>query len=156
MDRTTPATPAPVEPTKRDAFVAAVAQRIAASDFYVGTAGFIAQALLADTLEAATDTEDLWNAENHLGERLTFLGATFADSDLPGTLPFYAVIDVRDATTGDVAKMACGGDRVVATLFRACEMGWFPFDAYIVAIPLEKGKQAFNLQLAPKQVENTA
>lgn len=142
--------------SRQEMFVQAIGDRIVQTGKYAGASGFLGQALSAESLAEATATEDLLAADQHLGERFTFQGCVFADSELDGQLPFFAIIDVVQHDTGAVTKMACGGTRVVATLLRATEMGWFPFDASIESVPLGNGKSALNLVLAPAKVTNTA
>jgi hypothetical protein len=129
-----------------------VVQQIKESKWYVGDGGFVAQAMGAQTLEEATATGDLIPGREREGDVFRFSSATFADSDLDGQLPFYAVCDVIDPTTGQLAKWACGGARVVATLFRACQMDWFPFDASVISVDMGMGKRALNMVLAPTKV----
>jgi hypothetical protein len=129
---------------------------IKASKWYIGDGGFIAQAMQADTLEEATKTGAMISGRDRAGERFRFLNATFADSDLEGIIPLFAVCDVIDPVTGSVEKLSCGGGRVVATLFRACEKEWFPFEAVFQQVDMGDGKKALNLVLAPEQVRSTA
>jgi hypothetical protein len=145
------ATPVP-EPTMT--YVEWLAGEIRTSAYYVGDGGFIAQAMLADTLEEATSTEPMLSADQNTGKPFRFLTATFADSDLDGRLPFFAVCDVIDTTTGERGKLSCGGGRVVATLFRACQRDWFPFEATIEPVSLGAGKNALNIVPAPIKVAN--
>lgn len=133
-----------------------VAGEIKGSKWYVGDGGFVAQALTAETLEEATATGELTSGRDTAGTRYRFLSATFADSDLDGSLPFYAVCDAVDVETGEVVKWACGGSRVVATLFQASRKDWFPFEAEIAAVNMGDGKNALNLVLSPAKVKSAA
>lgn len=144
--------PTPVPPSS---YIQAAIAKIRGSIFYVGDGGFIAQAMGAQSLEEATDTPETISGQAHTGERLRFLNARFADSELDGTMPFFAICDVIDDGTGEKRVLTVGGGRVVATLFRAAEMGWFPFDAYLEPIALGGSKEALNLVLAPTRVANT-
>lgn len=132
-----------------------VTKEIQRSKWYVGDGGFIAQAMQAETLEEATKNGDMISGRDSAGIRYRWLGATFADSDLPGTLPLFAVCDVVDVDTGAIMKMSVGGARVTATLFRACEKEWFPFEASIESVDMGSGQAALNLVLAPTQATNT-
>lgn len=132
-----------------------VAGQIKRSKWYVGTGAFIAQAMQAETLEEATETGEILSGRDTAGTRYRWLGAQFADSDLEGALPVFAICDVIDPTSGAVAKLAVGGSRVVVTLFRACEKEWFPFDASLESVNLGAGLAALNLVLAPTQVKST-
>lgn len=126
------------------------------SPVYVGDGGFLAQAMEADTLEEATATGELWSAQDEIGTVFHWLNAKFLDSDLDGTLPFFAICDVVNTDTGEKGQLSVGGARVVATLFRACESNWFPFDASLVTVDVGTGKTALNLVVAPTKVKNTA
>ena len=118
----------------------------------MGDGGFIAQAMHANSFAEATQTGEMISAEGRLGDRFRFLNAVFADSDFEGQLPFFAICDVIDAKTGEVAKLTCGGGRVVATLFKACKGEWFPLEASFAAVDLGSGKAALNLVPAPQKV----
>jgi hypothetical protein len=133
-----------------------VTKQIRDSKWYVGDGGFVAQAMGAQTLEEATATGDLIPGRERVDDVFRFNSATFADSDLDGQLPFYAVCDVIDPASGQLSKWACGGARVVATLFRAAQMDWFPFDASIVEVEMGGGKRALNLVLAPTKVKSAS
>jgi hypothetical protein len=122
----------------------------------VGDGGFIAQAMSAETLEAATETGELWSAQDNIGVVFRFLAAHFADSELDGALPLFAIVDVANTDTGEVGKLSVGGARVVATLFRACEKVWFPFEASFTSVKLDGTRAALNLVIAPTKVTNTA
>ena len=110
---------------------------------------------MADTIEEATKTGEMISGRDAVGVRFRWLGATFADSELDGTLPLFAICDVIDPASGAVEKLTVGGARVTATLFRAAQMEWFPFEAALVSVDLGVGKAALNLELAPTKVENT-
>lgn len=132
-----------------------VTKEIQRSKWYVGAGAFIAQAMNAETIEEATETGDLISGRDSTGIRYRWLSAAFADSELDGALPLFAVCDVIDPATGAVAKLSVGGARVTATLFRACQKEWFPFDASLESVDLGPGLAALNLVLAPTQVTNT-
>jgi hypothetical protein len=131
-----------------------VAEQIRASPWYVGDGGFIAQAMNAETIEAATETGELWKGQDSTGTTYRWLSAVFADSDLEGALPFFIIADVVDTETGEVGKMTCGGARVIATMFRANQKAWFPFEASLVEVDLGGARAALNLVVAPKKVKN--
>jgi hypothetical protein len=136
-------------------YVEWVTKQIRDSKWYVGDGGFIAQAMMADTIEEATKTGAMISGRDHPGTRYRWLNATFADSELDGTLPLFAICDVIDPATGAVEKLTVGGARVTATLFRACEKEWFPFEASLESVDMGAGRAALNLVLAPSKVENT-
>lgn len=115
----------------------------------------IASILEADTLTDALTLSAGWAAKDNLGHVYVFQSARFADSDLPGALPFYAIADVVDSETGEQGRVTVGGDSVVAALFRCAERGEFPFSAKVEAVDLGNSKTAFNLVLAPTKVKNT-
>jgi hypothetical protein len=142
--------------TPDETYIQWVTRQIRESKWYVGDGGFVAQAMGAQTLEEATATGDLIPGREREGDVFRFSSATFADSDLDGQLPFYAVCDVIDPASGQLSKWACGGARVVATLFRAAQMDWFPFDASVISVEMGAGKRALNLVLAPTPVKNTS
>lgn len=153
---TTPAETAPVPPgpsSYTDRIIAAIRN----SPVYVGDGGFLAQAMEADTIEDATATDELWRGRDEIGTVFHWLSAKFLDSDpdLDGTLPFFAICEVVNTATGEKGAMSVGGARVVATLFRACEANWFPFDASLANVDLGSGKAALNLVVAPRKVTNT-
>lgn len=133
--------------------VVARAQR---TGHYVGGASFVMQALDAVTIEEATNIGTVLSGKEMTGQRLKFLGCSFLDSDpeLDGDIPLFALCDVvPERGDGEVVKMSIGAGHVVGLMIRAHEMGWFPFDAELVPVPLGKGKTAINLQLAPRRVE---
>ena len=144
-----------MEETPKQTYMEWVAQQIRESPWYVGDGGFIAQAMNAETIEAATETGELWKGQAEVGRRFRFLTAVFADSDLDGALPFFAICDVVAEDTGEVGKLSVGGGRVVSTMFRANQKTWFPFVASLAEVDLGSGKAALNLVLAPTKVENT-
>lgn len=150
--KASPDHPAQLPPSS---YIQAAISKIRSSVFYVGDGGFIAQAMGAQSLEEATETGETWSGQAHTGQRFRFLDARFADSDLDGRMPFFALCNVVDDKSGEKGLLTVGGGRVVATLFRAAEMGWFPFDAYLEPIALGGSKEALNLVLAPTRVANT-
>lgn len=136
--------------------IAEVVARAQRTGHYVGGASFVMQALDAATLEEATNIGTVLSGKEMTGQRIKFLGASFLDSDpeLDGDIPLFALCDVvPEMGDGEVVKMSIGAGHVVGLMIRAHEMGWFPFDAELVAVPLGKGKTAINLQLAPRKVE---
>lgn len=147
--------PAAVRDRKEWTYTETVIDKIRNSPVYVGDGGFIAQAMEADTIEEATQTGELWRAQDYLGNVFVWQTARFADSDLDGTLPFFAICDVVNTSTGEKGQLSVGGARVIATLFRACEANWFPFDASLEEVQLSGAKAALNLVVAPAKVKNT-
>lgn len=136
--------------------VQAIVDRVKATGRYVGANVFLMNALEADSLEAATEIGEVIQGQEHLNERIRFVDVTFLDSDpeLGSDVPIFAVVDVvREMGDGVVEKMSIGAGHVVGVLIRACEMGWFPFDAELVSVGLGSGRKAINLQLAPRRVE---
>ncbi|HET9247717.1 MAG TPA: hypothetical protein VFO15_18075 [Xanthobacteraceae bacterium] len=107
-------------------------------------------------MEEATATGEMWSAQDNTEAVFQFNGVRFADSDLEGALPFFAICDVVNAGTGETGKLSCGGARVVATLYRAAEAGWFPFTAKFVSVKLDGTRAALNLVVVPTKVKNTA
>lgn len=144
-------TPAELSPE-----IAAIVHRAKATGHYVGGASFVMQALDAATLEEATDIGTVISAQEHTGERIKFLSASFLDSDpeLKSDIPLFALCDVvREMGDGVVEKMSCGAGHVLGTMIRAVEMDWFPFDGELVSVSLGAGRSAINLKLAPRKVE---
>lgn len=135
-------------------FVENLTGQIKASPWYAGPSAFLLQAMTATSLEQATETGELVSARDNTGVRFRFIDATFCDSDLEGQLPFYAICNAIGSTDGAACKVSVGGARVLAILFRACEMDWFPFDAEFESINLGSGMNALNLVLAPQQVQS--
>ena len=137
-------------------FQQAIIDRVQASGHYASSGAFLLAALNAETLEQATDMGTVLGAREHvLGERLRVLDVTFLDSDpeLGSSIPLFAVIDCYRELTGERVKVSCGAEHVLGVLIRACEMGWFPFDAELVSVDLGKAKKAINLRLAPARVD---
>jgi hypothetical protein len=137
--------------------VQAVIDRASATGRYSSVNAFLAQALNADTIEAATDIGEVIQGKEHLNERIKFLDVVFLDSDpeLEGDIPIFAVCTVaREMEGGVIEKLSCGAGHVVGVLIRAAEMGWFPFDAQLVSVGLGAGRKAINLVLAPERVES--
>lgn len=145
---------APLSPEIQD-----IVTRAKATGRYAGGAAFIMQALNAATLEEATEIGSVISGGEHLNERIRYLDVSFLDSDpeLDSPVPLFAVATVvREMGDGVVEKMSIGAGHVLGVLIRACEQGWFPFDAELVSVPLGGGKKAINLQLSPTKVDNTA
>lgn len=145
---------APAQPEPTMSYAEWLTGEIKRSRWYVGDGGFLAQAMTADTLADATANDDMLSARENIGTVFTFVHATFADSDLDGQLPLFVVADVVDQSTGAKCKLSVGGARAVATLFRACQMDWFPFDASFTAVDMGSGKAALNITPAPVKVAN--
>lgn len=136
--------------------IAAIVGRAKETGHYVGGASFVMQALDAATLEEATNIGTVLSGKETTDQRIKFMGASFLDSDpeLEGDLPLFALCDVvLEGGDGEMVKMSIGAGHVVGMMIRAHEMGWFPFDAELVSVPLGKGKNAINLRLAPRKVE---
>lgn len=107
-------------------------------------------------MEEATATGEMWDGQGHTEIPFVFHNARFADSDLDGALPFFIISDVTNAETGEQGKLSCGGARVVATAFRACEAGWFPFTCKLVSVKLDGTRAALNMVVVPTKVKSTS
>lgn len=133
-----------------------IQERAKATGYYADLNPFLLQALEADTIEAATSREGVLSGRDDvIGERLRIVGVTFLDADptLDSALPFYAVIDCIREMTGERVKVSIGADQPTGVLLRACEQGWFPFDAELESVKLGGVKKAINLVLAPTRVD---
>lgn len=78
----------------------------------------IAEVMLAETAEEVLEESSTTAGEDIVGVPIRLMSVKFRESDLDGSLPYYALIEAFRADTKTVDIITCGGFKVVAQLAR--------------------------------------
>ena len=130
----------------------------------------IAARIEAQTLSASTadelfgEGEAVLKGQLHIGKAYRFLSVEWRPSDnydetKPGSLPFYGLFKVADAS-GEIHLLSCGARNVVLKAAKASAEGFFPRWLKLVEVqvknPIKGQKPPLDLVSAPDPTPNTS
>jgi len=121
-----------------------------ASDPEAMSRAIVERIMNAETFEEAFQPQELKSWSDYLDKPVLVRTFKLNNSTFEGEggSSVYAVVDIADATTGEIDTVTCGGRNVLTQLVKMLEKGWLDKPVKLIAKQTAEGYQALWLQAA--------
>ena len=116
------------------------------------THGIVARILEATSLADVLNKQQVVSLRDLSMRPLKVLDVRWGESSYEGGVPFYAIMDCVDLSTGEKIVASCGGQQVLAQLFMMQKNGWLPADVQVETTMKPTSGGYFPIWLAPAPV----